>query len=100
MWQEIAIALLKKYCDTYYKFRRNEYELPHLEYRELTPNDPNFFDEYRFLVAKSEEAVIETLKQLKTEIEQGKLRDVQVGNLHCFTFAGTFISPWSTSAAI
>ena len=86
VWQEIAIALLKKYCDSYYKYRRNEYELPHLEYRELTPNDPNFFDEYRFLVAKSEESVIEILKQLKTEIEQGKLRDLQVGNLHCFTF--------------
>jgi len=86
VWQEIAVALLKKYCDGYYKFRKNEYELPHLEYRELTPDDPNFFDEYRFLIAKSEETIIETLRRIKEEIEQGKLKDVQVGNLHCFTF--------------
>jgi hypothetical protein len=86
LWQEIAVALLKKYCDAYYKYRRNEYELPHLEYRELTQDDPNFFDEYRFLIAKSEETVIETLKQLKGEIAQGKLRDAEVGNLRCMTF--------------
>ena len=86
VWQEIAVALLKKYCDSYYKYRKNEYELPHLEYRELTPDDPNFFDEYRFLIAKSEETIIETLRRIKEEIEQGKLKDVQVGNLHCFTF--------------
>ncbi|HWY70323.1 MAG TPA: DEAD/DEAH box helicase family protein [Terriglobales bacterium] len=86
LWQEIAIALLKKYCDGYYKYRRNEYELPHLEYRELKADDPNFFDEYRFLIAKSEETVIETLKQIKEEIGQGKLRDVEVGNLRCMTF--------------
>jgi len=86
LWQEIALALLKKYCDAYYKYRRNEYELPHLEYQELKQDDPNFFDEYRFLIAKSEETVIETLKQLKVEINQGKLRDVEVGNLRCMTF--------------
>lgn len=86
VWQEIAVSLLKKYCDSYYKYRKNEYELPHLEYRELTPDDPNFFDEYRFLIAKSEETIIETLKQIKEEIEQGRLRDHQVGNLHCFAF--------------
>jgi hypothetical protein len=86
VWQEIAVALLKKYCDGYYKYKRNEYELPHLEYRDLTPEDPNFFDEYRFLIAKSEETIIETLRQIKEEIEQGKLKDHQVGNFHCFTF--------------
>lgn len=86
VWQEIAVALLKKYCDSFYKYKKNEYELPHLEYRELTPDDPNFFEEYRFLIAKSEETIIETLRRLKEDIEQGKLKDVQVGNLHCFVF--------------
>jgi hypothetical protein len=86
VWQEIAVALLKKYCDSFYKHKKNEYELPHLEYRELTPDDPNFFEEYRFLIAKSEETIIETLRRLKEDIEQGKLKDVQVGNLHCFAF--------------
>ncbi|HXE75507.1 MAG TPA: DEAD/DEAH box helicase family protein [Candidatus Xenobia bacterium] len=86
VWQEIAVALLKKYCDSFYKYKKNEYELPHLEYRELTPDDPNFFEEYRLLIAKSEETIIETLRRIKEDIEQGKLKDVQVGNLHCFVF--------------
>jgi len=38
------------------------------------------------LIAKSEETIIETLRRIKEEIEQGNLKDVQVGNLHCFTF--------------
>jgi hypothetical protein len=40
----------------------------------------------QFLVAKSEETVVETLKQLKAEITEGKLRDIEVGNLRCMTF--------------
>ena len=42
MWEEIALALLKKYTERYYTFRKREWELPHLEYQELTENDPNF----------------------------------------------------------
>jgi len=40
-WEEIAISLLKKYTERYYTFRKREWELPHLEYRELESNDPN-----------------------------------------------------------
>ena len=78
--------MLKKYCDSFYKHKKNEYELPYLEYRDLSAEDPNFFDEYRLLVARSEEAIIETLKQIKVMIDRGELKDVQVGNLHCFSF--------------
>ena len=30
-----AVALLKKYTERYYTFRKREWELPHLEYRDL-----------------------------------------------------------------
>jgi hypothetical protein len=36
LWQEIALALLKKYTERYYTFRKREWELPHLEYRAWT----------------------------------------------------------------
>jgi len=42
LWQELAEALLKKYCERYYSFRKKEWELPHLEYRYLEASDPNF----------------------------------------------------------
>ena len=41
VWDEIALALLKKYTERYYTFRKREWELPHLEYQDLTENDPN-----------------------------------------------------------
>src|SRR5690606_8265485 len=34
VWQEIALTLLKKYCDKYYKYRQSEFESPHLEYQD------------------------------------------------------------------
>ena len=42
LWQELAEALLKKYCERYYSFRKKEWELPHLEYRNLDTERPNF----------------------------------------------------------
>ena len=42
VWQEIAQALLRKYVERYYTFRKREWELPHLEYRDFTEDDPNF----------------------------------------------------------
>ena len=42
LWEEIALSLLKKYTERYYTFRKREWELPHLEYQDLTADDPNF----------------------------------------------------------
>ena len=82
LWQEIALALLKKYTERYYTFRKREWELPHLEYQDLTEDDPNFFvvrEEgpeygYRILIEESQQEIVEKLKELKTAIEAGDLR--------------------------
>lgn len=68
-WQEIALALLKKYTERYYTFRKREWELPHLEYRDLAEDDPNFVDGYRILVEQSQQEIVEKLKELKATIE-------------------------------
>ncbi len=41
-WQEIALALLKKYVTRYYGVCRQAWEATHLEYQDLTLSDPNF----------------------------------------------------------
>ena len=80
LWQEIALALLKKYAERYYGFRKKEWELPHLEYRILTEDDPNFLGVrqeragYRIQVEKSRQDVVDELLRLKAAIEQGDLR--------------------------
>jgi hypothetical protein len=33
---------LRKYVERYYTFRKREWELPHLEYRDIAADDPNF----------------------------------------------------------
>lgn len=85
-WQEIASALIKKYCDRYYAYQKAKWEAPHVEYRELSTEDGNFIDEYRFLVDQSQQALITTLNQIKTEIEQGSFYGASFGSLHAIRF--------------
>lgn len=80
VWQEIAEALLKKYAERYYSFRKKGWEEPHLEYAELTVDDPNFPEVgagvgeeqgiYRLSVEKSEATLITQLKQLGDELRK------------------------------
>lgn len=76
-WQEIAAALLRKYADRFYKFKKQEYEGAHLEYRELTPDDPNFITEYRLLIEQSREDIVRKLEEIKGLVETGKLRNIE-----------------------
>lgn len=82
LWQEIALSLLKKYTERYYTFRKREWELPHLEYQDLTEHDPNFprveetrgDNYYRVLIDNSQEEIVYKLEELKNLIEKGELK--------------------------
>lgn len=83
-WQEIASTLLRKYCDRFYKNRKADWESGHLEYRTISEDDPNFFDDYMFLVDQSRQDIISTLEKIKSIIEKGELRNVvfqEIGGL-------------------
>ncbi|RMH36797.1 MAG: DEAD/DEAH box helicase, partial [Nitrospirae bacterium] len=81
-WQDIARALLRKYTAHYYTFRKREWELPHLEYRDLTVDDPNFFRAkedssvygYRILIEASQDEIAAKLRELRDAIERGELK--------------------------
>lgn len=79
-WQEIAVALLRKYCDRFYKIKKDAYEAPFREYRQLEPNDPNYIAEYKLLIDQSEKLIIQRLKELKNNIESGVLTDFNIGS--------------------
>lgn len=98
LWQEIAVALLKKYCDTFSKFKKSEYEAPHLEYRDLALDpvrNPNLIEEYSFLIDATEHDLITQLTQLKADIQKGKLRPLKVGgnNFEVLLFARHLYEP-------
>ena len=100
LWQEIATSLLKKYIERYYSFRKREWELPHLEYQELSENDPNFLVReaqgeygYRILIEESEQEIIEKIKELKTLIETGNLQPWEFRGLKAIWFGRHLYQP-------
>lgn len=80
-WEEIAIALLKKYCDRFYTFQQDAFEAPHREYRELDRDDPNIVHEYRVMVDQSEKLVLQRIEELQQQIADGRLTDFNIGGL-------------------
>ena len=76
VWQQIAAALLTGYCERLYKYRKQEWESQHAEVELLDENDPNFFPEYIFQVEKSEQALIDQINDLATQVKAGTLGPV------------------------
>ena len=97
VWQELAIALLKKYVERYYTFRRREWEMPRLEYRELSLDDPNFGGSqetfYRVLVEESQQEIISKLQDLKAHIEAGDVSDWEFHGLKALWFSQHLYQP-------
>lgn len=102
-WGEIALALLKKYTERYYFFRKRQWEEPHLEYRDLADDDPNFLgvretadDEdgyYRILIDRSEQEIVTKLTELKTAIERGELKSLDFRGLKTLWFGPLLLQP-------
>ncbi|WP_457147175.1 DEAD/DEAH box helicase family protein [Mycobacterium sp. URHB0021] len=92
-WQEVATSLLKKYLDRYYKYRRQEYEGAHLQYLEMSGDDPNFINEYRLLIEQSREDIVQKLEEIKGLVETGNLRNVEFQSLYAIAFGRHLYEP-------
>ena len=101
LWQEIALSLLKKYTERYYTFRKREWELPHLEYRDLEEDDQNFLGVkeepgdgyYRILIDKSQEEIVAKLEELKALIQNGDLKPWEFRGLKAIWFGRHLYEP-------
>ena len=92
-WQEIATTLLCKYCDKFYKIQKAEWENNYLEYQALTEDDPNFIDEYLFLIKESRKDIVTKLVEIKKIIESGKLRNLEFQGLTALMFGSHLYQP-------
>ncbi len=93
-WEEIAVALLKKYIDRYYKHKKQEWEADHLEYHELREDDPNFVQEYRLLIDESAETIKTGLEALKDQINKKTFKaKCEIGNLSAYWFGNHLYQP-------
>ncbi|MCV4697989.1 hypothetical protein OFB92_33265, partial [Escherichia coli] len=79
--------------DRYYKYKKQEFEADHLEYRELSEDDPNFINEYRLLIEESREDILQKLEEIKGLISAGKLRNVEFQSLHAIAFGRHLYEP-------
>ena len=101
LWQEIAVSLLKKYTERYYTFRRSEWELPHLEYRDLEVDDANFPGKkdspdkgyYRILLDKSQDEIVAKLEELKAAIQEGNLKHWEFRGMKAIWFSKHLYQP-------
>ena len=100
LWEEISVALLKKYTERYYTFRKSEWELPHLEYRDLEGDDPNFLgvkespgEGYRILIDESQEEIVAKLEELKAAIEKGDLKPWEFRGMKAIWFGKHLYQP-------
>ena len=65
-WQGIASALLRKYCDRFYKVSKSAWEAPRRKYAWLAADDPSLAFKYRILVRSKKKALIKEIKAAKS----------------------------------
>lgn len=80
-WQQIAVSVLKKYIDRYYNDCKSEWEKDHLEYQELTEDDPNFTEAYELMIDASRTDIINRLKEIKELIDNKTLKPADFNRL-------------------
>lgn len=95
-WEEIALILLKKYCEKQYLMSKKEWEAPNMEYYDITEEDQNFFSEYKVSVESKDESMLVKLKQLKESLKENKLSDLEFGGLESFSFSQHLYQPLLT----
>ncbi|TJZ40060.1 restriction endonuclease subunit R [Priestia megaterium] len=93
-WEEIAVVLLKKYCEKQYLNTKKAWEAPYMEYYDLEENDKNFISEYKVFLDKEEQgSMIEELKKIKTALENKELIDIEFGQLKAFSLEQHLYEP-------
>lgn len=99
--QQVAVELVKRYCEHYYNYRKREYIEPRLELRELSPDDDNFpkdkdgnlIEEYQLIVDGDETQVITGIKKLAEEIRGKKSDLLSAGDLFACCFGKHLFQP-------
>jgi len=92
-WQEIAVSLLKKYCDFFFKAKKAAWEAPQLHYEILDETDENFVPEYRFLIDESAKEIITKLNEVKEAVATRQLKSIEWGSFRSICFGQHLYQP-------
>ena len=93
--QNVAIELLKRYCDSYYNCKKREYLEPRMEYRELTARDAllPIEDEYMITVDATEAQVVNSVLKMRDAIAANRSDLSHFGDLFACNFSGHLYQP-------
>jgi hypothetical protein len=75
LWNELATSLLKAFVERIYNYQKNRFYSDKLEVAILDNTHPNFEEEYKFLVKKTEDRLITKLKELKELVGKKKFQN-------------------------
>ena len=92
-WQEIAVSLLKKYCDVFFKTKKAAWEAPQLRYEILDETDENFVPEYRFMIDESAKQIITKLNEVKEAVANKVLKRVEWRTFRSICFGQHLYQP-------
>ena len=92
-WQEIAVSLLKKYCDVFFRTKKAAWEAPKLRYEILDETDENFVPEYRFLIDQSAKEIITKLNEVKEAVAKKLLKPIEWANFRSICFGPHLYQP-------
>ena len=75
LWQELALVLLKKYCERFYLLTKQEHEAPFLSYQTVqlgSKEDPNYIEKYVVEYPAIYQEFGETLDTAKSSLMEAK----------------------------
>ncbi len=74
LWHELATSLLKSFVEKLYNYQKNKFYSDKIEVAILDSTNPNFEDEYNFLVKKTEDRIISKLRELKEIVRKNEFK--------------------------
>jgi len=94
--EQVAAALLKRFCEHYYNYCKRAFIEPRLELRDLTREDDNIPLEdsfYQLIVDGNEEQVILAIEKMKHELESNRQSLLKAGELNVCRFGMHLFQP-------
>lgn len=86
-WQETVVALLKKYCEAFYKGSKSNFERPLLKIDVLDlATDKSHVPAHTLTVDASDAVLMAHLQDLKESLERGELKDLSFEALDALCF--------------
>lgn len=80
LWQELALVLLKKYCERFYLLTKQEHEAPFLSYQTVqlnSPKDPNYLAKYTVEFPSGASEFRTVLATAETSLKAAKKTNVE-----------------------